>query len=376
MNKRQRINLGIIFGGRSGEHEVSLTSAASVIDALDPEEYQITAIGITKSGKLASAAEIRGMLPPQLGDRTDLTKSLPDRINRLRLAEHAVGDDGRGDIVPEIIFPLLHGPYGEDGTIQGLLELSGLPYIGCGVLASAVGMDKVLMKKLFLQEGLPMAPFRVLSSRKARGDLAAVRASIAQDFGYPLFTKPANLGSSVGVRKVRGAEEFDEAVRYAAQFDTKILIEKGVDARELECAILGNEDARASVVGEVIPAHEFYDYEAKYRAPGSRLEIPAQIPDVLAEELREMAVRAFRAIDGSGLARVDFFLDREQNRILINEINTMPGFTPVSMYAKLWAASGVDFQSLMSELVRLGLARHRERRECLIGADGEVARGQ
>lgn len=369
MSKRQRTNLGIIFGGRSGEHEVSLTSAASVIGALDPDEYQITAIGITKAGKLATAEEVRGMLPAALAERIDLTRSLPERIHRLQLVDSR-SESPRSEPVAEIIFPLLHGPYGEDGTVQGLLELADLPYIGCGVLASAVGMDKVVMKRLFLQAGLPTTPFRVITRREAKEPMDAIRRSIEREFGYPLFAKPANLGSSVGVTKIHNAAEFETAVRHAAQFDTKVVMEKGVEGRELECAILGNDDARASVVGEVISAHEFYDYAAKYHAPGSRLEIPARIPEPMAQEVRDMAVRAFKAIDGSGLARVDFFLDGVENRILINEINTMPGFTPISMYAKLWNATGIDFQTLMRRLVDLGLERYRERRENLMSAEG------
>jgi D-alanine-D-alanine ligase len=268
---------------------------------------------------------------------------------------------GRGAVVrPEIVFPLLHGPYGEDGTVQGLLEIAGLPYVGCGVLASAVGMDKDVMKRLFLHAGLPVLPFRVYTSREIAERGAEIRRDLEAAFGYPMFSKPANLGSSVGVRKIHGAGEFAEAASYSAQFDRKVVIEKGIDAREMECAILGNDEAGASVVGEVIPAREFYDYDAKYTDP-SRLEIPARVTEEESERIRQIAVRAFRAIDGSGLARVDFFLERPTGVVWLNEINTMPGFTPISMYAKLWAATGVPFPELIRRLVRLGLERHAER---------------
>jgi D-alanine-D-alanine ligase len=349
-----------VFGGKSGEHEVSLTSAASVISALDPEEFEITAIGITKTGKLARASELRAMLPPQLLSRVHLSPALEACNSGMRVTSSAsLGRDARQ--VPHIIFPLLHGPYGEDGTIQGLLEIAGLPYIGCGVLASAVGMDKDVMKRLFLQADLPVTPFRTVFVRDLQLGLEALELSVAQEFGYPMFSKPANLGSSVGVCKIHSEKEFEEALWHSAQFDRKVLIEKGIDGRELECAILGNDDPQASVVGEVVSAHEFYDYDAKYLSPDSRLEIPARIDDMKAKEIRDLALRSFKAIDGSGLARVDFFLERTTDKIWINEINTMPGFTPISMYSKLWAANGVSFEELVRRLVRLSEERFHER---------------
>jgi D-alanine-D-alanine ligase len=363
MEKNHKTKLGIIFGGKSGEHEVSLTSAASVIRALDPKEYEITVIGITKQGKLASTAEVCGMLPANVLDRVVPMGALDGGDSKNRLLSSISSDDGDSGSAPQIFFPLLHGPYGEDGTIQGLLEVAGLPYIGCGVLASAVGMDKDVMKRLFLQAGLPVAPYLTVDSASLPKEFEAVKKAVAGELGYPVFSKPANLGSSVGVCKIHAEEEFEEAVRFSAQFDHKILIEKGIDARELECAILGNREPRASVVGEVIPAHEFYDYDAKYISPDSRLEIPAQIPETMACGVRDIAMCAFKTIDGSGLARVDFFLERGTGKIWLNEINTMPGFTPISMYAKLWAATGTDFQALVRRLVELGLERYRERNE-------------
>jgi D-alanine-D-alanine ligase len=354
--KMRRVRLGILFGGKSGEHEVSLSSAAAVIAALSPDEYAMTAIGITKRGKLASTAEVRAMLPAALLDRVNLCGDLAGPLN----AGFFAGSDDSSQR-PEIIFPLLHGPYGEDGTIQGLLEIAGMPYVGCGVLASAVGMDKDVMKRLFAQADLPIVPFRLEYTRGLEGRLGALRSEIEHQFGYPVFSKPANLGSSVGVHKIHHAGEFEEALIASARFDRKIIIEKGIDAREMECAVLGNDHAEASGVGEVVPACEFYDYEAKYLNPGSRTYIPADIDDVTAEEIRDLALRAFRTIDASGLARVDFFLDRKTGAIWLNEINTMPGFTSISMYPKLWAARGLPFDHLIRRLVDLGFERYYER---------------
>jgi D-alanine-D-alanine ligase len=359
-NGKRKICLGILFGGRSGEYEVSLSSAASVIGSLDPEEFEVTAIGITRRGKLASQAEVRGMLPSSLLDRVRL---FGDGVGQesMPLSVGFCANCGEGSQQPEIIFPLLHGPYGEDGTIQGLLEIAGIPYIGCGVLASAVGMDKDVMKRLFARASLPVVPYRVEISRDLHMRLDLLREEVEREFGYPVFSKPANLGSSVGVFKIHHASEFDQAVLASARFDRKIIIEKGIDARELECAILGNDSPEASPVGEIVPACEFYDYAAKYINPASRIQIPADIGADQAEKVRQLALRAFTAIDGSGLARVDFFLDRRTGAIWLNEINTMPGFTSISMYPKLWAACGMPFGKLIRRLVDLGLERHRER---------------
>jgi len=277
------------------------------------------------------------------------------------LKSSLLGHDGRRDRRPDIIFPVLHGPFGEDGTIQGLLEIAGIPYVGCGVLASAVGMDKDFMKRLFLHAGLPVVPYFVESSRGLKQRLAQIRSAAESRFGYPVFSKPANLGSSVGVFKIHDAGEFDQAVLASARFDRKVVVEKGIDARELECAVLGNEEPEASVVGEIIPACEFYDYTAKYRNPDSRVQIPADIAPETAREIRDLSLRAFRAIEGSGLARVDFFLDRNTGTVWLNEINTMPGFTSISMYPKLWAACGAPFADLIRRLIDLGFERHRQR---------------
>jgi D-alanine-D-alanine ligase len=361
MTKERKIKLGILFGGRSGEHEISVTSAASVIRALDLEEFDIAAIGITKSGKLATREETSRMLPEDVRQKIAVRGVLQAPDARMLLcAESTELRDGNHN-APEIIFPLLHGPYGEDGTVQGLLEVAGLPYIGCGVLASAVGMDKDVMKRLFVHAGLPVLPYVVIRSKELEREPAEVQRRAEAAFGYPMFSKPANLGSSVGIRKIHSASEFLSAAGHASRFDQKIVIEKGVDARELECAVLGNEDAQASVVGEVVPGREFYDYEAKYRDSRSTLEIPARLAPAVSEQIRDIALRAFRAIDGSGLARVDFFVERDSGKVWLNEINTMPGFTEISMYAKLWAHSGVGFGSLVRKLVAYGLERHSER---------------
>ncbi len=363
MARASKIRLGVVFGGKSGEYEVSLTSAASVIHALDPDEFEVTAIGINKNGTLATASEVRKMLPAQLHARIHPYSALEANVSSLPITENPIEFRGNARASPEIIFPLLHGPYGEDGTIQGLLEMAGIPYIGCGVLASSVGMDKDAAKRLFLQANLPVAPFHTVLTQELEKGMRSLKQRLSQEFGYPMFSKPANLGSSVGICKIHSEKEFDASVRYSAQFDRKVLIEKGINGRELECAILGNDDPQASVVGEIVPANEFYDYEAKYLSEDSRLEIPARIDNDKSEKIRHLALQAFKAIDGSGLARVDFFLERNSEKIWLSEINTMPGFTPISMYTKLWAASGLPFEPLVRRLVALGKERFEERKK-------------
>lgn len=361
MPKTRKTKLCILFGGRSGEHEVSLKSAASVISALDPGDFEITAIGITPEGRFAAADEVRAMLPAHLSRRVLLPGTQSSGRRRVVALPEMLEGSGR-DLQPDtVFFPLLHGPYGEDGTIQGLLEVANVPYIGCGVLASSVGMDKDVMKRIFIQAGLPVAPFCTLYADAFRESPEKWRRRISSDLGYPMFSKPANLGSSVGIRKIHNEKEFVESVLYAAQFDSKIVIEKGLEARELECAVLGNRHAKASVVGEILPAHEFYDYDAKYISPDSQLIIPARIDSAKSKKVRSLALEAFRAIEGAGLSRVDFFLEKKTGRIWVNEINTMPGFTPISMFAKLWSATGVSFSDLVQTLVELALERFEER---------------
>jgi D-alanine-D-alanine ligase len=357
---KRKVRLGILFGGKSGEHEVSLSSAASVIAALNPEEFEVFAIGITRTGRLADAAELRNMLPQDVSDHVRFFSSgTANAAHCFAPGLHLERRDSED--YPEIVFPLLHGPYGEDGTIQGLLEIAGIPYIGCGVLASAVGMDKDVMKRLFAEASLPIVPFRVEWVRGLEDRVESLRHEVEAQFGYPIFCKPANLGSSVGVHKIHHAGEFCDALLSSARFDRKIIIEKGIDARELECAILGNDEPEASGVGEVLSGNEFYDYEAKYVNPRSRVQIPAEISKSTAEQVRDLARSAFKVIDGSGLARVDFFLDRKTDTVWLNEINTMPGFTSISMYPKLWAARGMTFNHLISRLVDFGFERFRAR---------------
>jgi D-alanine-D-alanine ligase len=379
----KRLRVGVLYGGRSGEHEVSLASAAAVFANIDRERYEPIAIRIEKDGQwvladrapsAASAAEVidqvkndsarlRGgrevFLPPRPGDDTLL---LIDRRNaRADEADAAAALTGLG---LDVLFPVLHGPYGEDGTIQGLLELANVAYVGCGVLASAVGMDKAVMKILFQARNLKVTDWRVVQRRDWLADPAKVVAAIEGALPYALFVKPANLGSSVGISKVHDHDELAPAIDLAAQFDRKVIVEVAVEeAREIECAVLGNEDARASVPGEVVPSREFYDYEAKYIDSGSRVEIPAALTDKQADDVRRQAITAFEAIDGAGLARVDFLMSRSSGRLFVNEINTLPGFTTISMYAKLWAASGVDYPALVDKLIALALERHAEKQE-------------
>jgi D-alanine-D-alanine ligase len=376
-----RLRVVVLYGGRSGEHEVSLASAASVIANLNRQRYEPVAIRIEKSGRwvladrppsAASAAEVidqtrndaarRGgrdlILPPCPGDDTVLILDRPAK--KSDSAEDVTGLTG---LRLDVIFPVLHGPYGEDGTIQGLLELAGVPYVGCGVLASAVGMDKSVMKTVFRARGLPTPDWVTIQRRDWLADRTGITQRIGRELGYPVFVKPANLGSSVGISKVKKEKDLAAAIALAADFDLKVIIERAVpEAREIECAVLGNGRPEASVAGEIVPVGEFYDYDAKYISSGSRLEIPADLPAVVADEVRRLSIEAFEAIDGSGLARVDFLLNRERDELYLNEINTLPGFTTISMYSKLWAASGVDYPSLVDRLVALALERHAEKR--------------
>ena len=372
-----------MYGGRSGEHEVSLASAAAVFANLDRQRYEPIAIRIEKDGRwvladrppsAASAAEVieqtrsdvhrvRGgrevLLPPRPGDDTLV---LVDRgTPRRGEAEAAAALTGLG---LDVVFPVLHGPYGEDGTIQGLLELANVAYVGCGVLASAVGMDKAVMKMLFRARGLRVPDWVVVRRSEWRAGQAGVIQRVEQALAYPLFVKPANLGSSVGITKVHRPAELAPAIDTAAEFDRKIIVEEAVpDAREIECAVLGNETAEASVPGEIVPSREFYDYEAKYIDNRSRLEIPAVLDEDLRAEVQRQSLVAFEAIDGSGLARVDFLLSRSTGELFINEINTLPGFTTISMYSKLWAATGVDYATLVDRLITLAFERHAAKQE-------------
>jgi len=370
----KKLRVGIIYGGRSGEHEVSLASAAAVFQNLDPERYLPVAILIEKDGRWALPTR-----PPAITVAADVIqgakKELREATREAHLVAHPGGDtlltvDRRdsGAVVAglglDVVFPVLHGPYGEDGTVQGLLELANVPYVGAGVLASAVGMDKAAMKMMFAANKLPICDYHAFLAPDWRHDERGVMTTIATKLGFPVFVKPANLGSSVGISKARHATELRQAVELALQFDRKIVVEAAVPkAREIECSILGNDDPEASVPGEVIPSREFYDYEAKYLDEGSKLLIPAPLTDAQVADVRRLAIAAFKALDGAGMARVDFLLGGDTGILYLNEVNTIPGFTTIGMYSKMWAASGLAFPALLDRLIALALERHAEKQQ-------------
>lgn len=371
-----KIRVAIIFGGKSSEHEVSLASAASIIAAIDKEKYEVIPIGITKSGQWVLGEGAKRLLPEKVIREGRPILIPPDPAIKGFLPITAVDGSqppsamlagteqhGRTSSVTsvDVVFPVLHGRFGEDGTIQGLLELADIAYVSGGVLASAVGMDKDVMKRLFRDAGLPIAKFLTVSASEIAAHRAACKRKIASALKFPCFVKPANSGSSVGIHKVHGLKELDAALDDALLYDEKLLAEEGIDGREIECSVLGNESPQASLPGEIIPAHEFYDYEAKYIDEASRLVIPARLTKAQIKRFQKFAVAAFKAIEGSGMARVDFFLERKTGKILINEINTIPGFTKISMYPKLWEASGISYSELIDRLLVLALERHSKR---------------
>lgn len=360
MHVTKKIRVGVIFGGRSGEHEVSLKSAKSVIDAMDPERYEIVPIGITKEGRWLMSSDATLMLPEAVvegGDREVALFGDPTRAELVRIDTHA-GAASEGAL--DVVFPVLHGTFGEDGTIQGLLELANLPYVGSGVLGSSAGMDKIAMKRLFRDAGLPIVEFTYFLRSQWEADRDAVLDRVEAGVGYPAFAKPANLGSSVGISKATDRESLAAAIDLAARYDRRLLVEKGIDAREVEVAVLGNDEPRASLPGEIIPHADFYDYETKYLNDVAEYAIPAELDPEKTAEIQALAVRAFEAVDAAGLARVDFFVERGTDRILLNEINTMPGFTKISMYPKLWEASGISYRELIDRLIDLAFERHAE----------------
>lgn len=344
----RRLSVALVFGGRSGEHEVSLRSAASVAATL-AESHDVLPLLIDKRGRWLLQA---GPVPQPQGGTPVFLAGDPGDAGRLRrLADAGVA------AAPDLYFPVLHGTFGEDGTIQGLFELAAVAYVGAGVAASAAGMDKELMKALFASAGIPQGPYQVL-----RGRDAGVESQVVAELGLPLFVKPANLGSSVAVTKVKTAAGLGAALDLAFEYDRKVLVEAGIDCRELEISILGNDAPRASLPGEILPDREFYDYDSKYSADSrTELRIPASLPDATLREAQALGVRAFQAVDASGYARVDFFLEKASGRLLVNEINTIPGFTSISMFPKMWAAAGLEFAELVAELLRLGLERHAAR---------------
>jgi D-alanine-D-alanine ligase len=372
----------VLYGGRSGEHEVSLASAASVFANLDRKRYEPVPIRIEKDGRWALAdkppttmiagevieqARLEAARPLREGREVHFVAHPSDEtilsIARPRQKESDVPAAIVTGLSLDVIFPMLHGPYGEDGTIQGLLELANVPYVGSGVLASAVGMDKAVMKVVFGARGLPVCPYRVVLRHAWETD-ARLADHLEAALGYPMFVKPANLGSSVGISKAKDGASLRDAMAIAGAFDRKIVVEAAVpDAREIECGVLGNDDPIASIPGEVIPSREFYDYESKYVDDGSQVVIPADLPEVTAAHVRRLAVDAFAAIDAAGMARVDFLLSRRSGELYVNEINTIPGFTTISMYAKLWAASGVDYPTLLDRLIALAQERHAEKQQ-------------
>jgi D-alanine-D-alanine ligase len=399
----KKLRVGVLFGGRSGEHEVSLLSAASVLQAIDKKKYDIVPIGIAKDGKWLAEAHAEQLLTsarpgaPAEGAPTHVARHLragdpdatagaallakgeavivppvpgvgPETHSIVPFETSADARSPRSSIDVDIIFPVLHGTFGEDGTIQGLLELADIPYVGAGVLGSAAGMDKDIMKQLFRAAGLPIVRHHTFLRSEWRRDPKGVRKTVEREFKYPVFVKPANLGSSVGISKVHGRDELAPALDHAAEFDRKLIVEESAGGakrrpREIECSVLGNDEPKASVPGEIVPAAEFYDYNAKYVDEGSALIIPAKLSRKLTRRVQELAIAAFRAVDCSGLARVDFLLDPKGDKLYVNEINTMPGFTAISMYPKLWAASGLAYPKLIDRLIQLGLERHAEKKQ-------------
>jgi D-alanine-D-alanine ligase len=388
----KKIRVGILFGGRSGEHEISLLSAASVFKAINQQKYEVVPIGITKQGRWVTSADAERLLAGKpIEPERQLRAGDPDTT-----AAAAVLQTGEAVVVPpephkagagmtpfqteaparraadrainvDVIFPVLHGTFGEDGTVQGLLELAEIPYVGAGVLGSAAGMDKDIMKSLFRAAGLPIVKHVTILRSDLESDPQKVKKTIERSLRYPVFVEPANLGSSVGISKVHDRKELGPALTEAARFDRKIVIEQGVGgkngkAREIECAVLGNDQPKASVPGEIVPSAEFYDYSAKYLDEGSQLIIPAKLTKAETKKVQELAIGAFRAVDCSGLGRVDFLMDPKSRKIYLNEINTMPGFTSISMYPKLWAASGVAYPELIERLIKLGIDRHSEKK--------------
>ena len=414
-----KLRIGVLFGGRSAEHEVSIQSARNIMAAADPNKYEIIPIGITKEGQWRVGEEAlqllanpewstsptgKGMLAAQPGTLTsevsnvrqvvtdagstgpEPTRSEPAGFGMPALGwEQAVLEKGQevilasnpgaeSSLIPiqepgdaprwgklDGIFPVLHGTFGEDGTIQGLLELAGVPYVGAGVLGSAVGMDKEVMKRLFHERGLPFVPY--LAVRRARFEAAPLRTcqTIEKQFSYPVFVKPANLGSSVGINKAHNRKELQAALAIAARYDRKVLVERAIQGRELECSVLGNDEPQASIPGEIVPAGEFYDYAAKYLEDSARLIVPAPLRPAQVKRVQRLAIEAFQATECAGMARVDFFLEKKTGKIYLNEINTIPGFTSISMYPRLWEASGIPYPKLIDRLIELAFERHKEK---------------
>jgi D-alanine-D-alanine ligase len=352
----RKLRVGVLFGGRSGEHEVSLASAASIIRGLDPEKYEAVPIGITKEGHWLIGAGAQKMLPEVLRTGQRVLMSADPTESALM----PLDGSPRGQKL-DVVFPVIHGTFGEDGTMQGLLELAGLPFVGAGVLGSAIGMDKDVAKKLMQVAGIPVVPWIAVQRADWERQPKEIRRAIEKKFKYPVFVKPATLGSSVGMTKVHSRAELGPALDLAAEFAMKIMVERAVSAREIEVSVLGNHDPRASIPGEIVPHREFYDYAAKYLEEGTKLLIPAKLTKSEVKKVQGMAVTAFRALELSGMARVDFFIEKRGGKIFLNEVNTIPGFTSISMYPKLWEANGIPFRELIGKLIDLALEQHREK---------------
>ena len=370
--KIKKIKVGLIFGGRSGEHEVSFCSASSIIKAIDKDKYTVVPIGITKEGRWISPqdSELALQSGKIKGKNTVILLNDPSNRALVRIDNNQRLDKSSTLERLDLIFPVLHGPYGEDGTIQGLLELADIPYVGAGVAASAISMDKDLMKAIFKQRDLPILKWMTIKRKEWQKDKEKILSLVQDDFEYPLFVKPTNLGSSVGITKVHKKKELEKAIDLASSYDRKILIEEGLEEiREIECSVLGNDEPRASVVGEVRPAGEFYDYDSKYIDKETQLIVPADLPDGVSRKVQEIALRAFKAVDAAGMARVDFFVSKKENKIYLSEINTIPGFTSVSMYPRLWEASGISYPDLIDQLIQLALERHQDKKQNKISYD-------
>jgi D-alanine-D-alanine ligase len=369
MTTSKKIRVAVVFGGKSGEHEVSLASARSVMAAMDKAKYEIYPVGISKAGRWLTAGDPMALLASGEAD-VGAVLGNEQPLNPTQLPHALMVSEGR-DLVPgmqkarfpavDVVFPVLHGPYGEDGTVQGLLEIADLPYVGAGVLSSALGMDKWEAKAVFSANGLPVVDYVPVMRKTWRTRPDEVLASVEGRFAYPVFVKPANLGSSVGVSKAHDRTELRHGLDLAARFDRKILVEMAVNAREIECSVLGNDDPIASLPGEVVPSNEFYDYKAKYIDNASDLYIPADLPAETTKLIQDLAVRAFVALDCAGMARADFFVCRDTGKVYINELNTIPGFTNISMYPKLWAASGIPYPELIDRLIELALERYADK---------------
>jgi len=365
--KVSKIRVGVLYGGRSGEHDVSLCSAASVVEALDKNKYKVTAIGIDCGGKWYVQDK------PQIIPHKDFGKVLALKKKGKWLVNHFQQNNQlhlydlnnkNKKVIIDVVFPVLHGTFGEDGTLQGLLELAMVPYVGADVIGSSVGMDKDVAKRLLREAGIPVVSSVTINKRQWKADAQNIIQDAVDKLGLPLFVKPVCTGSSVGVKKVKQKENLAKSVNFAFQFDTRVMIEKAINCREIECAVLGNENPAASVLGEIIPKHEFYSYEAKYIDPdGAALIIPAPVDSNLSEKIRKTAVQGYTALGCSGMARVDFFLDKNTGEFYLNEINTIPGFTSISMYPKLWDATGIKYSKLLDKLIELALERHKKKLE-------------